>query len=89
MNLIIFRYEESETYEKKDDRDPKTLIFVLKQLINANNLQHSTRLTAKIVTSLVFLYCKKFLQGYVFASSSISYQRNYMYKYIFFFLFAQ
>lgn len=52
------RYEESEAYKKKGDRDPRTCTFVVRQLINANKLNHSTKLTAQIVTSLVFCYSK-------------------------------
>ncbi|KAG7198796.1 hypothetical protein KM043_001772 [Ampulex compressa] len=54
--VLILRYEESEAYVKKGDRDPRTLRFVAKQLINANRLNHSTKLTAQIVTCLVFFY---------------------------------
>ncbi|XP_020299922.1 cationic amino acid transporter 2 isoform X1 [Pseudomyrmex gracilis] len=54
--VLILRYEESEAYEKKGDRDPRTFLFVMKQLVNANKLNHSTKLTAQIVTLLVFCY---------------------------------
>lgn len=50
------RYEKSEAYEKKGDRDPRTLTFIAKQLINANGLNHSTKLTSQIVTCLVVCY---------------------------------
>lgn len=54
--VLILRYEESETYEKKDDRYPRTFSFIAKQLVNADKLTRPTRLTAQIVTCLVFLY---------------------------------
>ncbi|XP_072745256.1 cationic amino acid transporter 2-like isoform X1 [Anoplolepis gracilipes] len=54
--VLILRYEESDAYEKKGDRDPRTFIFVVRQLVNANKLNHSTKLTSQIVTSLVFCY---------------------------------
>lgn len=54
--VLILRYEESEAYEKKDDRDPRTFLFIVKQLVNANRLNHSTKLTSQIVTFLVFCY---------------------------------
>ncbi|XP_047369315.1 cationic amino acid transporter 2 isoform X5 [Vespa velutina] len=55
--VLILRYEESEVYEKKDDCDPRTVTFVIKQLINANGLDHPTKLTGQLVTCLVFCYC--------------------------------
>ncbi|XP_076670973.1 cationic amino acid transporter 2 isoform X2 [Andrena cerasifolii] len=54
--VLILRYEESEAYEKKGDRDPRTLTFIAKQLINANKLNHSTKLTSQIVAYLVLVY---------------------------------
>ncbi|XP_043485861.1 cationic amino acid transporter 2 [Polistes fuscatus] len=54
--VLILRYEESEAYEKKGDRDPRTVKFIVKQLINANRLDHSTKLTGQLVTCLVFCY---------------------------------
>ncbi|KAK0171289.1 hypothetical protein PV328_009037 [Microctonus aethiopoides] len=54
--VLILRYKESESFEKKDDRDPRTITFITKQLINANNLKNSTRLTSRIVSTLVFIY---------------------------------
>lgn len=51
-----FRYKESAGYEKKEDRNPRTLAFVAKQLINANGLSHSAKLTSQIVTCLVACY---------------------------------
>ncbi|KAH0956182.1 hypothetical protein HN011_002948 [Eciton burchellii] len=54
--VLILRYEESEAYEKKGDRDPRTFLFIVKQLVNANKLNHSTKLTSQIVTCLVFCY---------------------------------
>ncbi|XP_053981730.1 cationic amino acid transporter 3 isoform X3 [Hylaeus volcanicus] len=54
--VLVLRYEESEAYEKKDDRDPRTLRFIGNQLINANKLKHSTKLTSQIVTYLVGCY---------------------------------
>lgn len=58
FNLVLdyFRYEESEAYQKKEDRDPRTLKFIARQLINANGLNHSTKLTSQIVTYLVVCY---------------------------------
>lgn len=59
MNEYIFRrYEESEAYEKKGDHDPRTFVFIVKQLVGANKLKHSTKLTAQIVTALVCCYSK-------------------------------
>jgi len=59
LKIIFFcRYEESEAYEKKGDRDPRTFLFIIKQLVNANKLNHSTKLTSQIVTCLVFCYSK-------------------------------
>ncbi|XP_048510489.1 cationic amino acid transporter 2 isoform X1 [Athalia rosae] len=54
--VLILRYEEGEAYEKKDDRALKSFRFIARQFINGNNLQYSTRLTARLVTWLVFLY---------------------------------
>ncbi|KOC60585.1 Low affinity cationic amino acid transporter 2 [Habropoda laboriosa] len=54
--VLILRYEESEAYEKKGDRDPRTFKFIVKQFINANKLSHSTKLTSQIVTCLVVCY---------------------------------
>ncbi|XP_011148304.1 high affinity cationic amino acid transporter 1 isoform X2 [Harpegnathos saltator] len=54
--VLILRYEESEEYEKKGDRDPRTFVFIIKQLVNANKLRYSTKLTAQIVTALVLCY---------------------------------
>ncbi|XP_076167218.1 high affinity cationic amino acid transporter 1 isoform X2 [Ptiloglossa arizonensis] len=54
--VLVLRYEESEAYEKKGDHDPRTLTFIAKQLINANELKHSTKLTSQIVTYLVTCY---------------------------------
>ncbi|XP_031772015.1 cationic amino acid transporter 2 isoform X1 [Apis florea] len=54
--VLILRYEESEAYKKKGDRDPRTLKFIARQLINANGLNHSTKLTSQIVTYLVVCY---------------------------------
>ncbi|XP_034176221.2 cationic amino acid transporter 2 isoform X2 [Osmia lignaria lignaria] len=56
--VLILRYEESEAYEKKENLDPRTLTFIAKQLINANKLKHSTKLTSQIVTILVGCYGK-------------------------------
>lgn len=58
-NEYIFRrYEQSEAYEKKGDRDPRTFTFIVKQLVSANKLNHSTKLTAQIVIALVCCYGK-------------------------------
>ncbi|XP_011305461.1 cationic amino acid transporter 2 isoform X2 [Fopius arisanus] len=54
--VLILRYEESEAYEKRDNREPKTLEYTLKQLLNLNNLHMSTKLTSRIVSWLVFVY---------------------------------
>ncbi|XP_017886270.1 cationic amino acid transporter 2-like isoform X1 [Ceratina calcarata] len=54
--VLILRYEESEAYLKKGDHDPRTLTYITKQLINANGLNYSTRLTSQIVTCLVVCY---------------------------------
>ncbi|XP_032689206.1 cationic amino acid transporter 2-like isoform X1 [Odontomachus brunneus] len=54
--VLILRYEESEAYEKKGDHDPRTFTFIAKQLVNANKLNYSTKLTSQIVTALVFCY---------------------------------
>ncbi|XP_046468574.1 cationic amino acid transporter 2 isoform X1 [Neodiprion pinetum] len=54
--VLILRYEESEAYEKKDDRTLKSFTFIAKQFFNGNKLHHSTRLTASLVTWLVFAY---------------------------------
>ncbi|XP_076244135.1 cationic amino acid transporter 2-like [Calliopsis andreniformis] len=54
--VLILRYEESEAYEKKGDHDPRTFTFIMKQLINANKLNHSTKLTSQIATYLVMCY---------------------------------
>ncbi|KAG5344281.1 CTR2 protein, partial [Acromyrmex heyeri] len=54
--VLILRYEESEAYEKKGDHNPRTFVFIVKQLISANKLNHSTKLTAQIVTALVCCY---------------------------------
>lgn len=56
-SMFPHSYEESEAYEKKGDRDPRTVTFVIKQLINVNRLDHSTKLTGQLVTCLVFCYC--------------------------------
>lgn len=52
----INRYEESESYQKRDNREPKTVQFIVNQLINRNNLHMSTKLTSQIVSWLVFIY---------------------------------
>ncbi|KYN07288.1 Low affinity cationic amino acid transporter 2 [Cyphomyrmex costatus] len=54
--VLILRYEESEAYKKKGDHNPRTFAFIAKQLISANKLNHSTKLTAQIVTVLVCCY---------------------------------
>ncbi|XP_034935920.1 cationic amino acid transporter 2-like isoform X2 [Chelonus insularis] len=54
--VLILRYEESEAFEKKCDKDPRTFKFIAMQLINANNLVMSTKLTSQIVSWLVFYY---------------------------------
>ncbi|XP_057325217.1 cationic amino acid transporter 3-like isoform X2 [Microplitis mediator] len=54
--VLILRYEESEAYEKKVDRDPRTFRFIVTQLVNANNIQLATKLTSQIVSVLVFIY---------------------------------
>ncbi|XP_070524707.1 cationic amino acid transporter 2 isoform X1 [Cardiocondyla obscurior] len=54
--VLILRYEESKAYEKKGDHNPRTFIFIAKQLIRANKLNHSTKLTSQIVTALVCCY---------------------------------
>ncbi|XP_011647946.1 high affinity cationic amino acid transporter 1-like [Pogonomyrmex barbatus] len=54
--VLILRYEESEAYEKKGDHNPRTFTFIVKQLIGANKLKHSTKLTGQIVTALVCCY---------------------------------
>ncbi|XP_076290578.1 cationic amino acid transporter 2 isoform X1 [Lasioglossum baleicum] len=54
--VLILRYEESEAYEKKGDHDPRTVAFIVKQLVNVNRLNHSTKLTSQIVTYLVVCY---------------------------------
>ncbi|XP_011704405.1 PREDICTED: high affinity cationic amino acid transporter 1-like, partial [Wasmannia auropunctata] len=51
--VLILRYEKSEAYEKKGDHNPRTFVFIVKQLVSANKLNHSTKLTAQIVTVLV------------------------------------
>ncbi|CAL7941628.1 unnamed protein product [Xylocopa violacea] len=56
MCVLILRYEESDAYEKKDDRYPITMKFVAKQFINMNKLKHSTKVTSRIVTFLVVCY---------------------------------
>ncbi|XP_043271039.1 cationic amino acid transporter 2-like isoform X1 [Venturia canescens] len=55
-SVLILRYEESEAAEKKVDRDSRDIVFILKQLVNANKLYLSTKFTARLVTSLVFAY---------------------------------
>ncbi|XP_011860139.1 PREDICTED: cationic amino acid transporter 2 isoform X2 [Vollenhovia emeryi] len=54
--VLILRYEESEAYEKKGDHNPRSFVFIAKQLVRANKLKHSTKLTAQIVTALVCCY---------------------------------
>ncbi|KAL6264698.1 hypothetical protein P5V15_004798 [Pogonomyrmex californicus] len=54
--VLILRYEESEAYEKKGDHNPRTFTFIVKQLVGANKLKHSTKLTGQIVTALVCCY---------------------------------
>jgi len=59
VNTNIFcRYEESEEAEKKGDHNPRTFVFIVKQLISTKKLNHSTKLTAQIVTALVCCYGK-------------------------------
>ncbi|KAF7987136.1 hypothetical protein HCN44_001791 [Aphidius gifuensis] len=54
--VLILRYKECETFEKRDDREPRTVIYIVKQLLNLNNTTRSTKLTSQIASSLVFLY---------------------------------
>ncbi|XP_033219573.1 cationic amino acid transporter 2 isoform X2 [Belonocnema kinseyi] len=54
--VLILRYEESEVSEKKNDNTALTASSVLKLIINANKTTHATKLSARLVTSLVFLY---------------------------------
>ncbi|CAK9815435.1 Cationic amino acid transporter 2 [Anthophora plagiata] len=54
--VLILRYEESEAYEKNGDRNRNTFKFIMKQLINGNKLNYSTKLTSQIVTCLVLFY---------------------------------
>ncbi|CAK9834482.1 Cationic amino acid transporter 2 [Anthophora retusa] len=54
--VLILRYEESEAYEKNGDPNRNTFKFIMKQLINGNKLNYSTKLTSEIVTCLVLCY---------------------------------
>lgn len=54
--VLILRYEESAGYEKKVDRDPRTIKFIAKQLANYNRVAMSTKLTSQIVTWLLIIY---------------------------------
>ncbi|XP_024945499.1 cationic amino acid transporter 2 isoform X2 [Cephus cinctus] len=54
--VLILRYEESDGYEKKYDREVRSFSLIMMQLVNANKQHHATRLTAQIVTWLVFFY---------------------------------
>ncbi|XP_015113313.1 high affinity cationic amino acid transporter 1 isoform X2 [Diachasma alloeum] len=55
-SVLVLRYEESEAYQKRDDREPRTFDYIAKQLINMNKLHMSTKLTSQIVSWLVFVY---------------------------------
>ncbi|KAF7987135.1 hypothetical protein HCN44_001790 [Aphidius gifuensis] len=54
--VLILRYEESEAFEKRVDRDPRTAIFIVKQLININRITMSTKLTGQISACLISIY---------------------------------
>ena len=44
--------------EKKNENSHLTATSVIKLIINANKTVHATKLTARVVTTLVSLYCK-------------------------------
>ncbi|KAJ8675652.1 hypothetical protein QAD02_011438 [Eretmocerus hayati] len=54
--VLILRYEESNSYEKKNDVEIFSASTIVAQLINYKRLTYSTRLTSRLVTSLVFSY---------------------------------
>ncbi|XP_008204617.1 cationic amino acid transporter 3 isoform X1 [Nasonia vitripennis] len=54
--VLILRYEESKSFEKRNDIESYSVSSIVKQLVNYKRLTYSTRLTSKIVTSLVFSY---------------------------------
>lgn len=54
--VLILRYEESEAFEKRVDRDPRTASFIIKQLINVNKITMSTKLTGQISAYLISIY---------------------------------
>lgn len=58
--VLLLRYKESEAFEKRDDREPRTVVYIVKQLVNLNKTTRSTKLTSQIASSLVFLYSKFF-----------------------------
>ncbi|XP_058789301.1 cationic amino acid transporter 3 isoform X2 [Phymastichus coffea] len=55
--VLILRYEESKSYEKQDDIESYSVLSIMKQLFNLKRLSYPTKLTSKIVTTLVFTYC--------------------------------
>ncbi|XP_014213311.2 cationic amino acid transporter 2 [Copidosoma floridanum] len=54
--VVILRYEESNSFEKKQDIESYSLLSVMSQLVNFKRLNYSTKLTSKIVTYLVPVY---------------------------------
>ncbi|XP_057329110.1 cationic amino acid transporter 2-like [Microplitis mediator] len=55
--VLILRYKENEVFDKKQQtKEPRTIKCIAKQLINANNLVFSTKLTSQIVSCLVTIY---------------------------------
>ncbi|KAG8034768.1 hypothetical protein G9C98_007844 [Cotesia typhae] len=55
--VVVLRYKENEINEKKRlVKEPRTIKCIAKQLINANNLVFSTKLTSDIVSCLITIY---------------------------------
>ncbi|XP_051163904.1 cationic amino acid transporter 2-like isoform X2 [Leptopilina boulardi] len=54
--VLVLRYEESETSEKKNDNIQLNVVSIVKLIINVNKTTQATKLTSRLVSSLVFLY---------------------------------
>ncbi|KAL7306880.1 hypothetical protein TKK_0001040 [Trichogramma kaykai] len=54
--VLILRYEESQSFEKRNDVESYTTWSIVMQLVNRKGRTYSTKLTAKLVTALVAFY---------------------------------
>lgn len=54
--VLILRYEETETIEKKNDNIKLNFVSIVKLIINSNKTSQATKMTSRLVSTLVFLY---------------------------------